>query len=138
MSKDSIGGMLETTIGKIKDVIGSETVIGDPIKLPGGATAIPVSKVSFGFGSGGADVGQNGNFGGGLGGGVTVTPVAFLLCSAEGNVRLLQLSERGGAIDNIINQAPEMLDKVVGAFGKKTPTVEAEAVTEEEAPAEAE
>ena len=119
---NSIGNMLETTIGKIKDVLGSETIIGKPIELPGGVTAVPVSRVSFGFGSGGADLpSKDGKdkFGGGIGGGVTVTPVAFLLASPNGSVRIMQLSEFGSAVENVINTVPETVDRVVSLFEKK-------------------
>ena len=130
-NNSNIGNMLETTIGKIKDVLGSETIIGKPIELPNGVTAVPVSRVSFGFGSGGADLpGKDGkeHFGGGIGGGVTVSPVAFLLASPNGTVRLMQLSEFGNAIENVINTVPETVDRVVSLFERKKETAaEAEA-----------
>ncbi len=122
MSNENVSGMLEVTIGRIKDVLGSETIIGDPISLPGGSVAIPVSRVSFGFGSGGTDLpNKDGRemFGGGLGGGVTVTPVAFLLASPAGSVRLLQFSDCASAIENVINSVPETVDRVVSLFEKK-------------------
>lgn len=66
------------TIEKIRDMVNAETIIGDPIHVDD-TTIIPVSRVTFGFVSGGSDVGPSSNkqmFGGGSGAGVSVTPVA--------------------------------------------------------------
>ena len=62
-------------------MVNAETIIGDPIHVDD-TTIIPVSRVTFGFASGGSDVGPSSNkqmFGGGSGAGVSVTPVAFLV-----------------------------------------------------------
>lgn len=122
MAKENIGGMLEATIGKIKEAVGGDMVIGKPINLPNGATAVPVSMVSFGFGSGGTDLPTKGTkdlFGGGAGGGVKVVPVAFLI-SSESGVRLVQLSNNQTAIDNIVQSVPEVVDKLVTILGDFT------------------
>ena len=122
MSKDSIGSMLEATTGRIKEAIGGDMVIGTPINLPNGATAVPVSMISFGFGSGGTDLptkGQKDLFGGGVGGGCRVTPVAFLISSDSG-VRLVQLSNSQTAVDNIFQSIPEVIDKLVTVINDVT------------------
>ena len=72
--------LTEVALNKIRGLTDSGTVIGEPITLPNGATAVPVSKVSFGFASGGSDLPskkQADMFGGGTGGGVTITPIAL-------------------------------------------------------------
>jgi sporulation protein YtfJ len=84
MSKN-LPNMLENTIAKIREMVDSNSVIGQPITTPDGITIIPVSKISVGVGGGGSDyVSKHANkqenpFGGGAGGGVKVTPVAFLV-----------------------------------------------------------
>ena len=86
--------MLENTIAKIREMVDVNSVIGTPITTPDGVTIIPVSKISVGVGGGGSDfVSKNPNkqenpFGGGAGGGVKVTPVAFLVIK-ESTVRVL-------------------------------------------------
>lgn len=50
-----VKGVMETAIQGIKDMVDVNTVIGDPIRTDSGATIIPVSKVGFGFASGGSD-----------------------------------------------------------------------------------
>ena len=51
----SANGILKTTIEKVRDLVDVSTIIGDPINLPDGLTIIPVSKVTYGFASGGSD-----------------------------------------------------------------------------------
>ncbi len=119
-----INTIMETAMDKLKNMVGSETIIGEPIVLPNGATAVPVSKVSFGFASGGADLPkseQKTGFGGGAGGGVSIVPVAFLVTAGNG-VRLLQLDISGSGVGNVLRTVPEVIDKVMAmteSFGVK-------------------
>ena len=109
------------TIEKIRDMVNSETIIGDPIHVDD-TTIIPVSRVTFGFASGGSDVGPASSkqmFGGGSGAGVSVTPVAFLVVS-NGNVRTVQLVEKVSAVDNVIASLPELVDKVAALIKKES------------------
>ena len=117
MSKN-LPNMLENTIAKIRELVDVNSVIGDPITTPDGVTIIPVSKVSVGFGGGGSDyVSKNANkqenpFGGGAGGGVKVTPVAFLIVK-EGTVRMLPVATPANTTaDRIVEQIPDALDKI--------------------------
>ena len=111
--------MLETTIQKIRELVDVNSVIGQPITTPDGVTIIPVSKVSVGFGGGGSDyVSKNANkldnhpFGGGAGGGVSVTPIAFLIVK-EGNVRMLPVATPANTTaDRLVEMIPDTLDKV--------------------------
>ena len=86
MSK-TLPNMLDNTIAKIREMVDVNSVIGDPIVTNDGITIIPVSKVSVGYGGGGSDFStKNGDnpFGGGVGGGVKVTPICFLIVK-DGN-----------------------------------------------------
>lgn len=113
--KAKITQMMNITIDKIREMGDVKTVIGDPIQA-GDTTIIPVSKVSYGFASGGSDLPAKQNpkdlFGGGAGAGVTVQPVAFLIINKEGNVRLMQISAQDDKISNVIRSMPELLDKI--------------------------
>ena len=110
--------MLENTIAKIREMVDVNSVIGEPITA-GGITIIPVSKVSVGFGGGGSDyVSKNTNtlnnhpFGGGAGGGVKVTPVAFLIIK-DGNVRMLPVAAPANTTaDRLVEMIPDTLDKI--------------------------
>ena len=117
MSKN-LPNMLENTIAKIREMVDVNSVIGTPITTPDGVTIIPVSKVSAGFGGGGSDfVSKNPNkqenpFGGGAGGGVTVTPIAFLIVK-EGNVRMLPVAAPANTTaDRLVEMIPDTLDKI--------------------------
>ena len=79
--KTPLNDLMDTTMDKIRDMVDSNTIIGEPITTPDGVTVIPVSRVSFGFGAGGGDYGKTdtSHFGGGAGAGVKVDPVAFLV-----------------------------------------------------------
>ncbi|MEA5051118.1 MAG: spore germination protein GerW family protein [Oscillospiraceae bacterium] len=108
-----INEMLETAMEKIREMANSGTVIGDPVVMPNGVTAIPVCKVTFGFASGGIDLAKQtpDKFGGGTGGGVSITPVAFLVTTKE-SVKLMQLDTIASTADNIVRTVPEVIDKV--------------------------
>ncbi|MBQ2865490.1 MAG: GerW family sporulation protein [Clostridia bacterium] len=99
------------TMEKIKEMIDVNTVVGDPITTPDGTTLIPVSKVSFGFASGGTD-GTNMRFGAGAGAGVNITPIAFMVIK-DGNTRMIYVQPPvNTAVDKIIDMIPEAADKV--------------------------
>ena len=113
-----IEGMMGTTMEKIREMTDSNTIIGDPITTPDGTVIIPVSKVSFGFGSGGSDwptkATSKDAFGGGVGAGISIQPLAFLVVS-NGNVRLLQMTEESeNPVDRMVNLVPDVIDKIGG------------------------
>ncbi|MDO4743397.1 MAG: GerW family sporulation protein [bacterium] len=119
MGENSIKGIMETTIEKLRSMVNSQTIIGDPI-VSNDITIIPVSKVSFGLATGGSDFpskSSNKMFGGGGGAGVSITPVAFLVVKGE-NVKLVQIDNDSNTIDKAIELVPEMFDKVKDLFKK--------------------
>ena len=132
MKEQSASGILGTTIEKIRDLVDVSTIIGDPMYLEGGMTIIPVSKVTYGFASGGSDFPSKTNaqlFGGGGGAGVTITPVAFLIVS-DGEVTLKHTTAYDNAAERVVNLVPEMFDKVTSVVNKtikKKETQQAEA-----------
>ena len=119
--KSSAAGILESTIEKVKDLVNVSTIIGEPIKVEGGVTIIPVSKVTYGFASGGSDFPTKKEakdcFGGGSGAGVSIVPVAFLVVY-KGDVQLVSLDKYDGAADRVVGMVPELIDKVSEVFGK--------------------
>lgn len=122
----TLPNMLENTIAKIREMVDVNSVVGDPITTADGVTIIPVSKVSVGFGGGGSDfVSRNLNkqenpFGGGAGGGVKVTPIAFLIIK-DGNVRMLPVAAPANTTaDRIVEQVPDLLDKVAAFVDSRT------------------
>lgn len=114
----TLPNMLEQTIAKIREMVDVNSVIGDPITTPDGVTIIPVSKISVGVGGGGSDYvsrhpnKQENPFGGGAGGGVKVTPIAFLIVK-EGNVRMLPVAAPANTTaDRVVEMVPDVLDRI--------------------------
>ena len=123
-----IGNLMNITMEKIKEMVDVNTIVRTPITSADGTLIIPVSKVSYGFASGGSDLPtknqQNKDlFGGGSGAGVTIQPVAFLTVY-QGNVRLITIGG-GDGIDKLLGMVPDVVDKVKGFF-KKDKTTEIE------------
>lgn len=120
-----IGDLMSTTMQKIREMVDVNTIVGKPIEA-GDVTIIPVSKVSFGFASGGSDFttknqkpDADNSFGGGSGAGVNIAPVAFLIIKGD-SVKLLPVAPpAGNAVDRVVELVPEMFDKVTGFIEKQ-------------------
>lgn len=115
----SISEMLTSSLGKIQDMVDVNTIIGKPITTPDGVMIIPVSKIKIGMGGGGSDfatknvaANKENPFGGGLGCGIDVTPVAFLIVNGT-SVRMLPVAQPASStVDRMVESAPELLDKL--------------------------
>ena len=113
----NLPNMLESTIAKIREMVNANTVVGEPIAA-GEVTIVPISKISIGLGGGGTDFAtkndgnKDNSFGGGVGAGVKVTPIAFLIVK-DGSVRMLPVAAPANSTaDRIVEQVPDLLDKV--------------------------
>ena len=120
---NKLPNMLESTIQKIREMVDVNSVIGQPITTPDGVTIIPVSKVSVGFGGGGSDFvnnkGGENPFGGGVGGGVNVTPICFLIVS-NGSVRMMPVAAPANTTaDRIVEMVPDTIDKLTADLDSK-------------------
>lgn len=117
----NIEGLMGVTMEKIREMVDVNTIIGDPIVTADGTTVIPVSKVSFGFASGGSDLPAKNPkdlFGGGAGAGVTIQPIAFIVINDKG-VKLLQMTVNSNAANSIINMVPDVVDKISDIVSSK-------------------
>ena len=121
MSEHPINSLMDTSIKKMKELVNANTIIGDPITTPDGTTIIPVSKVTYGFASGGSDLPTKKDnrecFGGGSGAGVTIQPIGFLTIS-KGNIKMVPINYYEGAADRIVGMIPEAFEKVSDFFKK--------------------
>ena len=101
---------MNLTMEKLRQMVDVNTVVGNPITTPDGTTLIPVSKVTFGFASGGTD-GNNIRFGAGSGAGVSIVPIAFMVVT-QGNVRMIYIDPpTNSSLDKVIDMAPALIDK---------------------------
>jgi len=118
-------GLMSTSMNKIRELVDVNTIVGEPITAPDGTIIIPVSKVSFGFVSGGSDIpsaAQKEIFAGGSGAGVTIKPMTFVVIKTNGDVKLLEATPKDNNImESVFESAPEFIEKVKGVFSKKKP-----------------
>ena len=120
-----IGELMGTTMQKIREMVDVNTIIGSPIQS-GEVTIIPVSKVTFGFASGGSDFATKNQkpeadnaFGGGSGAAVNIIPIAFLIVKGD-TVRMLPIAPPPGTtVERVVEMVPELVDKVTGFIEKQ-------------------
>lgn len=120
-----IQGLMTTAMESLKDMIDVNTIVGDPVETPDGSVILTVSKVGFGFAAGGSEYisskeetssytsGENHPhpFGGGSGGGVSITPIAFLVVNSHG-VNMLRLDQSTNLAEKLIDMAPAAIEKI--------------------------
>ncbi|MBY6035184.1 GerW family sporulation protein [Fictibacillus nanhaiensis] len=140
MSEHPIQGLMKTAMENLKEMIDVNTIIGDPVETPDGSVILTVSKVGFGFAAGGSEFGaqQQRNqssqqsqqssssdskempFGGGSGGGVSITPIAFLVVSNTG-IKTIHLDNSTHLYERILDLAPGVIDKLQHLMNKNKP-----------------
>lgn len=125
--KTQLNDLMESSMNKIREMVDSNTIIGQPIVTADGVTLIPVSRLSFGFGCGGGDYGKQagaGHFGGGSTAGVRVEPVAFLVVK-DGITRVMPVAMPAmTTADRVIEMVPQVMDRVENFIDKKKATSE--------------
>lgn len=120
--KTPVSELLGISMEKVKEMADVNAIIGEPIKLDDGTTIIPISKVSYGFASGGSDLPSKYDknlFGGGAGAGVSIKPEGFLVVSPDGTVKMVPMTVSSDPISTAIEKVPVIIDKVSGFIGKK-------------------
>lgn len=133
MKETPVNKLMESTLQRMKDMVDTSTIIGEPM-VSGNTTLIPVSKVTYGFTSGGTDLPSKQNqelFGGAGGGGISITPVAFIVIE-NGKCRMMQINNYTSSADRAIAMIPELVDKLTELIASKGDKDE----KSEEAPAE--
>ncbi|MBB6635447.1 GerW family sporulation protein [Cohnella thailandensis] len=149
MSEHPIQGLMQTAMENIKEMVDVNTIVGEPVQTPDGSVIMPISKVGFGFAAGGSEfqVDENGTrsasdssnhgngetkghnasvslpFGGGSGGGVSITPIAFLVVGTQG-VKVVPLDNQTHIFERIIEEAPQWVDKIQNIFRRPGESVE--------------
>lgn len=122
--KNSLSEVIKTTMEQIKVMADANTIVGAPIRAEG-ITLIPVSRMSFGMGTGGTEFttkagGTKENFGGGSAASAKLEPVAFLVVREDGSVKLLPVAPPAATtVDRVIETVPEVVDKVTGFIEKQ-------------------
>jgi sporulation protein YtfJ len=119
--QSAASGILATAIDRIKEMVDCQTIIGETIDAGDGIKIIPISKVTYGFASGGSDFPTKTSkelFGGGGGAGVTISPVGFLVIK-NGEVSVKYISEGADSqAERIISMVPDVVNKVTDVVSK--------------------
>lgn len=118
MDNHPIENLMKSTMENIREMVDVNTIIGDPIKGDNNTLILPISKVSFGFVSGGSEFNsslspenlKNYPFGGGSGSGISIKPVAFLVLKDDA-VRLLPLNAEN-TYEKIVDLVPQVMDMI--------------------------
>jgi sporulation protein YtfJ len=135
MAEMPLSDVIKTSLENIKNVLDANTVIGDPITVLEDTAIVPISKISVGFASAGAEYNgkkeiKSKNFGGGGGTGVTLTPICFIVVNRSGEIKMLNVESNSGysgneglagivnAVDELINKPPGKVEKVKDMFAK--------------------
>lgn len=129
--KNPLGDLIQESMAKVREMVDTNTIVGQPIQTPDGVTLIPISRVSFGFGGGGTTFGgkkeaAEPNLGAGMGAGVKIDPVAFLIVK-DGVTRVMPVAVPAvSTVDRIVEMVPDVVDRVSAVIGnrKKTDGVE--------------
>ena len=127
MKETPVNKIMESTLQKMKEMVDVSTIIGEPM-VTGDTTLIPVSKVAYGFTSGGTDLpSKQGSelFGGAGGGGISITPVAFIVIQ-DGKCRMMQINNYTSSADRAIAMIPELVDKLTELISAKGEEASAE------------
>ncbi len=119
--KHPIEEIMGVSMDKIREMVDINTIIGEPISSPDGTIIIPVSKVSFGFVSGGSDLPSAAadKFAGGAGAGVTVKPQSFIVIKRDGDVKLLEMGEKATPIESVVDALPDIVEKIKSMLPEK-------------------
>lgn len=137
-----IGSLMQTAMENLKDMVDVNTIVGEPVETPDGSVILPISRVGFGFAAGGSEfrVGEShaaangsttqadGPFGGGAGGGVSISPMGFLVVG-HGAVKLLSAEPGNQIYDKLIDLAPAVMDRIEAMIGGGANRAQAGSVT---------
>ena len=122
MSEHPINNLMGTVMENIKGMIDVNTIIGDPVETSNGTMIIPISKVGFGFAAGGSEIPTKNPgekpFGGGSGAGVSISPIGFLVVTAD-QIKKIPVSSGSTPIDKLVDYIPVAIDKVNGMIKKR-------------------
>jgi sporulation protein YtfJ len=135
MAEHPIQGLMQTAMENIKEMVDVNTIVGDPVQTPDGSVIMPISRVGFGFVAGGSDIRFSGSeastaiegdsaqvslpFGGGSGGGVSITPIAFLVVGTQG-VKIVSLDNNTHLWERMIDSAPKVFERIQTMFSSGT------------------
>ena len=111
--------IITNAMDKLKNIMDSSTIVGESLKTPDGVTIIPISKVTVGFVVGGGEyadlsarrVANHFPMSGGSSGGMSVSPVGFLIIQTDGEVDFVNV-ENKTLYQTVLNMFNSLLQKL--------------------------
>lgn len=121
MEEHPIQGLMTTAMESLQSLVEVNTIVGDPVETKDGSVIIPVSKVGFGFAAGGSEFNSKESssndseatlpFGGGSGGGVSITPIAFLIMR-ENHIKMIHMDQQAHLYEKLLDYTPQVIEKI--------------------------
>ena len=118
MSTHPINELMTSVMGNLKQMVDVNTIIGNPVETSDGTIIIPVSKVGFGFATGGSDFSADMHFAGGSGAGVSISPMGFLVVGKD-QIRMVPINSPSSALDRLVDYIPAAVNKVNDIVSKR-------------------
>jgi len=117
LSEKPLERVMDNAFSKMRHLVDADVIVGTPIMTADGASIIPINRVTMGFVTGGGEYGESNAFSGlnpfagGSGGGMTVTPMCFLVSDGK-SVKVINIDNEQ-PIDKLLGLIPETIGKVV-------------------------
>jgi len=120
-----IENIMQTAMIQIKEMVDVNTIVGDAVITPDGSTIIPISKVSFGFVSGGGEYdcvksdteNEQNPFAGGASAGVSIKPVGFVIVN-ENSINMMDVGNKN-IYDSAFEAIPNIITELKNMFKEK-------------------
>ena len=117
-NNDTINDLISSSMDKIKTIVDSSTIVGEKVVCEDGTTIIPISTVTVGYVVGGGEyadlssrrVANHFPMAGGSSGGMSVTPVGFLI-ESKGEINFVNV-ENKSLYQTVLNMFNALLAKV--------------------------
>lgn len=101
-NNDNIQNLINGAMDKIKSIIDTSTVVGEKVVTDDGTTIIPISKITVGYVVGGGEyadlssrrVANNYPMAGGSSGGMSLSPVGFLIITSMQEVKFVNVENK--------------------------------------------
>lgn len=115
---NDIDDLISNAFDKIKMIVDASTIIGEKLETKDGTFIIPISKVTVGYVVGGGEyadlsarrVANHYPMSGGSGGGMSVTPVGFLI-EKDGEVQFVNV-ENKSLYQTVLNMFNAFLNEI--------------------------
>lgn len=121
MALTNLSDMMKSALNQLTESVDTGAVIGEPITVSEALTIVPVTKLTLGFVTGGAEIAstsekmsESNTPVGAIGGGMTATPIGFLIVNKDGSASVLRADGNNGVekwLDIVGNTVKDFLKK---------------------------